>query len=127
MWLTDETAIKKAKRADKKAYGHEGYDSTYGYVPFQACIDFIKLVNTGLTAGALSTQFGLRVTDVLAIVTYWTQYFKAGDDANDIKCYGGKEYSEIQTLKKKGPLSQEDIQDMMIDLHLFQKKNGEKK
>lgn len=127
MWLKDEKAIKKAKSADKKAHGHEGFDSRDGYVPFQTCIDFIKLVKSGMTAGALATQFELGLNDMLTIITYWTQYITKDEDLSDIKCFGGKEYSEILTLKKKPQLSQEDVHDIMMDLHLFEKDKGDKK
>jgi hypothetical protein len=128
MWLKDEASIKKAKKADKKAHGHEGFDSRDGYIPYQTCIDFIKLVKTGTTAGALATQFELGLNDVLTIITYWTQYIKADEDMNDIKCYGGNEYAEIQKIKKiQGSISQEDIDNVRIDLHLFEKPEGENK
>jgi len=130
MWLTDETAIKKAKRADKKIHGHEGFDSRDGYIPFQTCIDFIKLVKSGMTAGALATQFELGLNDMLTIITYWTQYITKDEDLTDIKVYGGKEYSEILALKKKPKLSQDDINDTIMDLYLFskdRKDNGDKK
>lgn len=130
MWLKDEKAIKKAKTADKKAHGHEGFDSRDGYVPFQTCLDFIKLVKSGTTAGALATQFELGLNDMLTIITYWTQYLEKDEDLTDIKCYGGKEYSEILALKKKPQLSQDDFSDVMMDLYLFckdQKDKGDKK
>lgn len=127
MWLNDEKAVKKAKSADKKAHGHEGFDSRDGYVPFQTCIDFIKLVKSGMTAGALATQFELGLNDMLTIITYWTQYIDKDADVTDIKCFGGKEYSEILKLKKQPPLSQDDISDTMIDIHLFEKDKGDTK
>jgi hypothetical protein len=127
MWLKDETEVKKAKKADKKAYGHEGFDSRDGYVPYQTCIDFIKLVKSGATAGALATQFELGLNDMLTIITYWTQYIKAEDDFTDIKCFGGKEYSEILKLKKKPAISQDDIHDTLMDIHLFEKGKGDTK
>ena len=130
MWLNDEKEIKKAKATDKKTHGHEGFDSSAGYIPFQTCIDFIKLVKSGMTAGALATQFELGLSDMLTIVTYWTQYITKDEDLTDIKCYGGKEYSEIVALKKKPQLSQDDISDILMDLYLFtkdQKDKGDKK
>ncbi len=125
MWLKDEKAIKKAKTADKKEHGHEGFDSRDGYVPFQTCLDFIKLVKSGTTAGALAVQFELGLTDMLTIITYWTQYLKSDDDMNDIKCFGGKEYSEILKAKKNPPVSQDDIHNTLMDISLFEKNKGD--
>ena len=121
MWQKDEAKIKKLKKADKKEFGNEGFDSKDGYVPFQTCIDFIKLTKAGVTVGTIATQFELSINDVMTILTYWNQYIKAEEDINDIKCYGGKEYSEIQKLKQKPPLSKEDISDAMMDIYLFEK------
>jgi len=127
MWLKDEKAVKKAKSADKKAHGHEGFDSRDGYVPFQMCLDFIKLVKAGMTAGALATQFELGLNDMLTIITYWTQYLDKDEDLTDIKCFGGKEYSEILKAKKNPLLSQDDINDILMDIHLFEKGEDDKK
>ena len=117
MWLTDEKKIKKAKSADKKEYGHEGFDSNDGYVSFQSCMDFVKLLKTGVTASTLAEQYKLSLPDILTIITYWTQYLTPDADMQDIKLYGGKEHSEIQKIKKNPPISQEDIQNILIDLH----------
>ena len=127
MWLKDEAAIKKAKKADKKANGHEGFDSREGYIPFQTSVDFIKLVKSGMTAGALAVQFELGLNEMLTIITYWTQYLKPDEDFNDIKCFGGKEYSEILKAKKNPPLSQDDLHNILMDISLFEKNKGDTK
>jgi hypothetical protein len=121
MWETNEEKIAKLKSLDKAQYGHFGFESRFGYVPISYCIDMCKLLNQGWNPGSISTKFNLSLTDTLTILTYWSSFTKKGDDMNDIKCFGGSEYSEIQKWKEKPPFKHEDLDEIFMDIAEFEK------
>ena len=60
----------------------------------------------------------------MAILVSYNKFIEVGTDINDIKCFGGTEYSEIQKLGKSPKLDYDDFNDVLIDLYLLSKEGS---
>jgi hypothetical protein len=119
-WIKKEPDLTKAKEDDREKYGHEGFLSHFGYVPFRYCTDIVKLHKVGNSPAKLSFEFSLNVVDVMTILAKWA-CFVTSDSVENIYSLGGTEYTESQQLKNAPPLNKEDLDNLLIDLHLFSK------
>lgn len=123
----DDEEINKARTYDKGKYGYYGYEGHFGYVPFETCMNICKCFKQGETAGKVSMQFNLSIQDTLTILTTWSQYLRPGTNFYNTTFNGGGEYAEIQKLKDKKPLTQEDTYEVLMDLEDFTKQKGDLK
>jgi hypothetical protein len=123
----DDSDIKKLKKLDKERFGNIGFDSRYGYVSFEICLDMVKLLAKGYSPATISNMFNLSTSETLTILVSFNKFIDTNTDTNDLKFLGGLEYAEIQKLKDKPNLNEEDLTDILIDIYLLSKENLDNK
>jgi hypothetical protein len=123
MWVRNLLKIKKAKQSDYKQYGKYGYECTFGYLPYQDCLDMAKLNRLNESIADIAVLFDVSFNDAMTIVTYWSQYIAHDADLYNIVRYGGKEYSERRT-KLGEVINQDAVYDVLMDIELFNQNGG---
>lgn len=120
--------IDKAVKQDKKTYAREGFLTSSVYIPYSICMDICKLARQGKPTGSIAVEFGLYASDIMNIIALFAKYITTNTDIYMIESYGGKEYSESRNHTNDKPLVQDDLNDVLMDIALFEKgQNDERK
>lgn len=114
--------FEKERAEDRARYGLEGIEYGDRYIDVGTCFNIVKLYASGSPLRWIAAQFEMEPGIITLIVASYRGYIVQPTKLlKDLRLTDIQEYQEIQTIKDRRQLKQEDMDDILIDLYLLGK------